>query len=68
MRKTYTSRIVIAGCFQCKGSEEIWNSPNAQAVAARHHDATGHITWVEVSMSISYGGRCIDPPRRKEDA
>jgi len=33
----------------------IWSSKNAQGVATRHHDATGHTTWVEISMSIKYG-------------
>lgn len=55
MRHTGTVRDVFAGCFQCNGSEAIWRSKNAQGVAARHHDATGHITWVEVNMSIRYG-------------
>ena len=55
MRRTYISRDVFAGCFECKGSEAIWWAKNAQGVAARHHDATGHTTWVEVAMSIKYG-------------
>ena len=25
------------------------------AVAARHHDKTGHSTWVEQTLSIRYG-------------
>jgi hypothetical protein len=33
----------------------IWNGKNAQGVAARHHDATGHQTWCDVYMSITYG-------------
>jgi hypothetical protein len=55
MRRTYISRDVFAGCFECNGSEAIWWTKNAQGVAARHHDATGHTTWVEVNMSIKYG-------------
>jgi hypothetical protein len=39
----------------CWGSDAHWLEKNAQAVAARHHDATGHATWVEVNMSIYYG-------------
>lgn len=54
-RKTSVVRDVIAGCFQCKGSEAIWHQPNAQGVAAMHHDATGHQTWVDVTMMIRYG-------------
>lgn len=55
MRLTYISRDVFAGCFECNGHEQIWWTKNAQGVAARHHDATGHTTWVEVNMSIKYG-------------
>lgn len=55
MRKTFTSRIVKAGCFVCNGGEAIWHGPNAQAVAARHHDATGHETWADVHLFVSYG-------------
>ena len=57
MRETYISRDLIAGCFQCKGSDFIWNGKNAQGVAARHHDATGHTTWVDVNMMIRYGSK-----------
>ena len=55
MRKTGTARNVQAGCFQCNGTDAIWTSSNAQGVAARHHDATGHETWVDVYLSIRYG-------------
>lgn len=55
MRRYSTSRTLHAGCFVCHGSEAQWFGPNAQAVAARHHDATGHPTWVDVSMTIFYG-------------
>jgi hypothetical protein len=54
-RKTRTSRDVTAGCFVCGGDDAMWTGPNAQGVAARHHDATGHETWVDVYMSIRYG-------------
>lgn len=33
----------------------MWRGGNAQGVAARHHDASGHPTWVEVDMKILYG-------------
>lgn len=62
MRPTYVSRSVIAGCFQCNGNEYIWDAKNAQGVAARHHDATGHTTWVEVHMGIRYG-EDKEPPK-----
>lgn len=60
MRSTGTRRDVQAGCFACGGNEAMWTSPNAQGVAARHHDATGHETWVDVYMSIRYGA---EPPK-----
>jgi hypothetical protein len=57
MRKTRTSREVLAGCFQCNGSDYMWQGPQAQGTAARHHDATGHETWADVHMSVRYGDR-----------
>lgn len=50
-------RDVMAGCFECYGSEAHWRGGNAQGVAARHHDATGHTTWCDVTMMIRYGAR-----------
>lgn len=55
MRATFVGRDLIAGCFTCNGNEKIWDGKNAQGVAARHHDATGHPTWVDVAMYIRYG-------------
>lgn len=60
LRETWVSRSVIAGCFQCNGSDALWTSPNAQGVAARHHDATGHTTWADVNLSIRYGDKNKD--------
>lgn len=57
MRTTYTSRDVTAGCFDCYGSNGKWFGPNAQGVAARHHDATGHKTWADVYLCVRYGER-----------
>lgn len=54
-RPTTTTREVEAGCYQCSGAEACWVGPHAQGVAARHHDAKGHTTWVKVSMSVQYG-------------
>lgn len=54
-RKTYTHRTVCAGCFQCNGSDPMWQGGNAQGVAARHHDATGHTTWADVNLCVRYG-------------
>lgn len=53
-RVTYVGRIVKAGCDECDGNDALWHGKNAQGVAARHHDATGHRTWVEVYMNIAY--------------
>ncbi len=55
-RRTRTSRDLRAGCFECYGTDAHWFGPNAQGVAARHHDKTGHETWVDVALSIRYGG------------
>lgn len=55
MRDTFTSRDVRAGCFVCHGSDAHWFGGNAQGVAARHHDATGHTTWSDVYLSVRYG-------------
>lgn len=55
MRETATSRDVRAGCFVCGGHDAKWFGANAQGVAARHHDATGHVTWCDVVLSITYG-------------
>lgn len=56
-RESTVSRDVIAGCFVCHGSDAHWNGGNVQGVAARHTDATGHETWVTVSMNITYRPR-----------
>lgn len=59
-RETRTGRTVMAGCFVCGGMDAIWTGPNAQGVAARHHDATRHPTWCDVAMSIRYGREAAD--------
>lgn len=55
MRRYGVVRDLQAGCHECAHGKTQWSGKNAQAVAARHHDATGHHTWVDVYMSISYG-------------
>lgn len=45
----------MAGCRVCHGSEAPWQSKNALALAAKHHDATGHPTWCEQCISVAYG-------------
>lgn len=54
-RHTETKREVSAGCLDCGRPGSLWSGGNAQAVAARHSDATGHRTWVNVYMAIRYG-------------
>lgn len=58
-RETYSSRVVRAGCHVC-GDAARWTGANAQGVAARHHDATGHPTWCDVALTISYGRQLVD--------
>lgn len=56
MRETRAGIVhTIAGCYVCHGGESHWESKNALAVAARHHDATGHTTWCEQVLSVRYG-------------
>lgn len=50
----YTSTDARAGCRDCAYTEPRWFGKNAQAVAARHTDATGHKTWVESMLMITY--------------
>ena len=54
-RPVATSSRVMAGCFVCNGTTAIWTSRNALAVAARHHDATGHQTWADQTLTVRYG-------------
>ena len=46
---------VRAGCFTCHGGQAAWWSKNAMALAAQHHDRTGHPTWAEQFLSVRYG-------------
>ena len=57
MRRYSYSRDVRAGCLVCHGDQWHWYGKNAQGIAARHHDATGHEVWVEVHMTIMYGAK-----------
>jgi len=45
----------MEGCWTCHGGDAKWYGKNALAVAAPHHDATGHATWCEQTMSVRYG-------------
>lgn len=55
MRDTVRSREISAGCFVCHGDKAHWTTPNAQALAAQHHDRTKHRTWCEMRLSVRYG-------------
>ena len=58
MRPTRTGILeCVGGCYQCHGYEAHWSSKNSMAVAARHHDATGHTTWVNQTLGVTYGSR-----------
>lgn len=48
-----------AGCWVCKpDGDAMWiDLPNAQALAALHHDRTGHTTWFESVKHVRYGKR-----------
>lgn len=59
MRTTSTHREVTAGCFACHGDVAHWRGGNAQGLAARHHDATGHATWSEIYLSVRYGADAL---------
>ena len=59
-RATQAVRLVSAGCFVCHADKPGWVTPNAQAVAARHHDLTGHRTWCEIALTIHYGDVVAD--------
>lgn len=59
-RETFTSRYLKAGCFICHGTDAQWTGPNAQALAAQHHDRSKHRTWCDVRLSILYGADVVD--------
>ena len=68
-RTVATSSTVMAGCFVCNGSVAIWTAKNAMALAARHHDATGHMTWADQSLTVRYGTeKTIHPDLFQEPA
>lgn len=50
-----TERQLRAGCSVCHGERPRWTGPNAQALAAKHHDRTGHATWCDITMQVRYG-------------
>lgn len=50
-----TTRELRAGCYVCHGDKARWTSSNAQALAAQHHDRTGHPTWCDIALAVRYG-------------
>lgn len=48
---------------ECQDCGKRWQTKNAQAVAARHHDSTGHRVAVNIQTYICYG----DTKGRKKD-
>ena len=60
-RATSTVRELQAGCYTCHGTAAHWTGPNAQALAARHHDGTDHPTWCNIQLAIVYGAHRADP-------
>lgn len=59
-RPTSTGRTLQAGCLVCYDGNAQWTGPNAQGLAARHHDSTKHATWCDVVLSIRYGSTAAD--------
>jgi hypothetical protein len=51
-RASVTLEDVQAECLACRWTA---TSRNAQAIAAKHHDATGHAVRVSKSETVVYG-------------
>lgn len=61
VRQKSERRDLLAGCLVCSGRTPRWAKANAQALAAQHHDRTGHATWVTIATEIQYGNTVPDP-------
>jgi hypothetical protein len=61
VRQKHEQRDLLAGCLVCSGRTPRWTKANAQALAAQHHDRTGHATWVTIATEIQYGNAASDP-------
>jgi hypothetical protein len=55
-----TERIYAAGCVVCWGDKVHWTTANAQALAVKHHDRTGHETWCNINARTRYGRSAPD--------
>lgn len=53
-RPTASVTVNLATCEGCTWTND---GPNALALAARHHDAHGHVVVVEVNRITTYGDR-----------
>ncbi len=62
-RDTWTSYMCQSGCNVCG---KHWHTKNALALAAIHHDKTGHPTWAELATTVCYGASCED--QRESDS
>ncbi len=60
-RTSSRTRDARAGCRVCHGDRAHWTTANAQALAAQHHDRTGHETWCRIVSDIQYGRAAADP-------
>lgn len=54
-RISKTERDYRAGCVVCWGEDAHWTTANAQALAVKHHDRTGHETWFNIDTRGRYG-------------
>lgn len=59
-RISKTVREYRAGCFVCWGGKAHWTTANAQALAVKHHDRTGHETWCDIDARSRYGRAAPD--------
>ena len=44
-------------CYVCHGTEPHWQAKNTVGVAAKHNQTTGHETWVDIEISVTYPAR-----------
>lgn len=64
-RKRYTYYRVDAQA-ECEGCGKKWEGRNAQAVAARHFECTGHTVHSEVNVSYTYRAEPREEPKAPE--
>ena len=60
------SKTVVVNAFgNCERCSARWNGKNALALAAQHHDRTGHVTVADQTQRTRYGD-ARKPGRAKE--